>query len=146
MRAYEKNARKHTPEHVDRIAKSIREFGFLSCVLVDKKKQIIAGHGRVFAAIKLGIEAVPCIFAEELTETQARAYRLADNKISDASEWDEAALKSELDELSQIADLSALGFESSDLDALGLGELPEIAEEKKEKQPVICPRCGGKVS
>lgn len=80
-------------EQVTRIAASIKEFGFINPVLIDKNNGIIAGHGRVEAAKKLNIETVPCIFVEHLTETQKRAYILADNKLALNSGWTKKCLK-----------------------------------------------------
>ncbi len=90
---YVRNARIHTSEQVTRIAASIKEFGFINPVLIDKNNGIIAGHGRVEAAKKLNIETVPCIFVEHLTETQKRAYILADNKLALNSGWTKKCLK-----------------------------------------------------
>lgn len=98
---YVRNARIHTSEQVTRIAASIKEFGFINPVLIDKNNGIIAGHGRVEAAKKLNMETVPCIFVEHLTEIQKRAYILADNKLALDSGWDEEMLKIELEELSE---------------------------------------------
>ena len=86
---YARNAKKHDPEQVVKIAGSIREFGFNNPVLVDQDNGIIAGHGRVMAAIKLGLESVPIIRLSHLTETQRRAYILADNKLAElGGGWD----------------------------------------------------------
>ena len=86
---YERNARTHSEAQVEKIANSIREFGFLNPVLIDSKNMIIAGHGRVLAAKKLGYKEVPCLRVEDLTETQIRAYILADNKLAEEAGWDE---------------------------------------------------------
>ncbi len=90
---YARNARIHTPEQITRLASSIKEFGFINPVLIDKNNGIIAGHGRVEAAKKLNIKTVPCILVEHLTDTQKRAYILADNKLALDSKWDEEMLK-----------------------------------------------------
>lgn len=101
---YARNARKHSDQQVDQIAASIREFGWTVPVLVDETGTIIAGHGRVMAAKKLGISAIPVMVAHGWSEAQRRAYVLADNKLTLNGEWDEDLLKVEL------ADLEALDF------------------------------------
>lgn len=83
LKPYERNAKTHSPEQVDRLARSIKEFGFLSPCLIDKAGNIIAGHGRVMAAQKIGLDKVPCVFVENLTEEQRRAYILADNRLTE---------------------------------------------------------------
>ena len=85
---YERNAKQHSAEQVQKIADSIKEFGFLSPVLIDRAGNIIAGHGRVMAAKSLGMEQVPAVYIEGLTETQRRAYILADNRLGELGEWD----------------------------------------------------------
>ena len=108
---YARNARIHTPEQITRLASSIKEFGFINPVLIDKNNGIIAGHGRVEAAKKLNIKTVPCILVEHLTDTQKRAYILADNKLALDSKWDEEMLKIELEELSESNfDINFLNF------------------------------------
>lgn len=139
---YVRNARIHTSEQVTRIAASIKEFGFINPVLIDKNNGIIAGHGRVEAAKKLNMETVPCIFVEHLTETQKRAYILADNKLALDSGWDEEMLKIELEELSESNfDIDFLNF---DIDLNKDAELeisenttPEKELEYKEQYGVI---------
>ena len=121
----DRNARMHPEEHVDRIAASIEEFGFTVPVLLDSEGVIIAGHGRIAAARKLGIEAVPCIRLDHLSEPQARAYRIADNRLTELGGWDEGMLASELDALRQEGFAFALtGFDLADLERM----LPKAAE------------------
>jgi hypothetical protein len=96
---YARNARTHSPEQVAQIAASMREFGFNNPVLIDEKNGIVAGHGRVLAAQKIGLATVPCIRLDWLSDAQRRAYILADNQIADNSEWDQALLDAELAEL-----------------------------------------------
>ena len=109
---YARNARVHTNEQITRIAASIKEFGFINPVLIDKNGGIIAGHGRVEAAKKLNMKAVPCVFVEHLTDTQKRAYILADNKLALDSGWDEEMLKIELEELNASNfDIDFLNFD-----------------------------------
>src|ERR1039458_6770093 len=96
---YAKNARTHSPEQVAQIAASIVEFGFVNPILVDTNNGIIAGHGRLLAARKLGLAEVPVVGLDHLSETQRRAYILADNKLAMNAGWDEKMLASELREL-----------------------------------------------
>ena len=83
LRPYERNAKIHDENQVEKIAESIKEFGFISPCLIDEENNIIAGHGRIMAAKKLGLETVPCVYIEGLTEAQRRAYILADNKLTE---------------------------------------------------------------
>lgn len=115
---YAKNARTHSDEQVAQIAGSIREFGFNNPVLVDKDNTIIAGHGRVLAARKLGLTDVPVIVLDHLTESQRKAYVLADNRIALNSGWDVSMLSVELQDLKDDIDLSLLGFDPKELDEL----------------------------
>ncbi len=113
-------------------AASIKEFGFINPVLIDKNNGIIAGHGRVEAAKKLNMETVPCIFVEHLTEIQKRAYILADNKLALDSGWDEEMLKIELEELSESNfDIDFLNFDI-DLNKDAELEISENTTPEKE--------------
>ena len=115
---YACNARTHSDEQVAQVAASIREFGFTNPVLVSAENDIIAGHGRVMAARKLGLEKVPCIRLAHLTETQRRAYVLADNKLALNSGWDEEMLANELQGLRGAEfDLSMLGFDAEAIES-----------------------------
>ncbi|SDE21164.1 ParB/Srx family N-terminal domain-containing protein [Desulfuromonas thiophila] len=96
---YVNNARQHSDEQVAQIAASIREFGFNNPILCDGQKGVIAGHGRLLAARKLGLEMVPAIELAHLTETQKKAYILADNRIAENATWDEALVRVELEAL-----------------------------------------------
>lgn len=112
LRPYERNAKKHSAEQVDKIARSIKEFGFLSPCLIDRDLNIIAGHGRVMAAEQLGLETVPCVFVEGLTEEQRRAYILADNRLTELGGWDESVILDELFELdAEGFDIELTGFD-----------------------------------
>ena len=133
---YARNAKKHDDAQIAKIAGSIREFGFTNPVLVDGKNGIIAGHGRVMAAQKLGLEQVPCIRLDHLSETQKQAYILADNRLAEiGGGWDMEALKIELEELSDAdIDLKALGFGEDFTEAFDVEEtgMPELAEGDKQ--------------
>ena len=119
LRADPRNPRKHSRIQVRAIARSIDTFGFNAPILVDKRNQIVAGHGRYEAAQLLGLEKIPIISLDHLTETQARAYLLADNKLAERSSWDDASLALQLKELSELAldfDFEAIGFEMPEVD------------------------------
>ena len=112
IRPYERNAKIHGQEQLDKLKESIKEFGFVNPCLIDRDYNLIAGHGRVMAAEQLGMDSVPCVFIEGLTDEQRRAYILADNKLAELAEWDTAMLASELAELEQVGfDISLTGFE-----------------------------------
>jgi DNA modification methylase len=142
---YVNNSRTHSEEQVAQIAASIREFGFNNPVLIDKDDTIIAGHGRIQAARKLGLAEVPCVRLEHLTETQRKAYIIADNRLALNAGWNEELLTIELNDL--LADgfaLDILGFDSDELKSLldpvtpteGLTDedaVPEVPEEPKTK-------------
>lgn len=109
---YAKNARTHTEEQVKMIARSIEEFGFLNPVLIDREKNIIAGHGRALAAAELGLETVPAVYVEGLTEEQRRAYILADNRLTELGGWNDQLVSAELEELQGLGfDVSIIGFD-----------------------------------
>jgi len=116
---YENNARSHDEKQINQIAKSIETFGFTAPILINDSKQILAGHGRLVAAMQLGHESVPTITISQLSEDQQKAYILADNKIAINATWDESLLKMELIGLNEIDfDLSVIGFSDDDLDDL----------------------------
>jgi len=120
---YARNPRTHSDAQVAQIAGSIREFGWTNPVLVDGANGIIAGHGRVLAARKLGLERVPVIELAHMTEAQKRAYVLADNQLALNAGWDEALLRLELADLSELGfDLGLIGFGEGELERLLAGE------------------------
>lgn len=113
---YARNSRTHSDAQVAQIAASIREFGWRNPVLVDGDNGIIAGHGRVLAARKLGITDIPTIDGSDMTETQKRAFIIADNKIALNAGWDEELLMLEIDDLKSLgADISLLAFDPSEI-------------------------------
>ena len=123
LQPYAKNAKMHGPEQVARIAASMAEFGWTVPCLVGEDGELIAGHGRILAATQLGLSAAPVIVLGHLSEAQRRAYRLADNKLTELGTWDEALLSAELqDLLAEDYDLSLIGFDDGELDALLSGE------------------------
>ena len=147
---YARNSRTHSPQQVDKIAASIREFGFLNPIIADGKNGIVAGHGRVMAAQKLGLASLPVIEAAHLTEAQKRAYVIADNRLALDAGWDNDMLKIELQDLdAEGFDLSLTGFEVGEMAAMfdqpnfapgtedDQGKLDELAPKM-----VTCPHCG----
>ena len=131
---YEKNAKIHGADQIEKLKASIKEFGFLTPCLIDKKKNIIAGHGRVMAAKQLGLETVPCVFIEGLTEVQRRAYILADNKLGELAEWNRQMTFDELVDLSHLDfDVSITGFELEDVGSYILGE-DDLDDDELERQ------------
>lgn len=128
IRPYEKNPRKND-NAVDAVAASIKEFGFRVPVVIDSKGVIVCGHTRYKAAKKLGIDTVPCVVADDLTEEQIKAYRLADNKVAELAEWDVDLLGEELDGIFDI-DMSDFGFDMTEEDETEVieDEIPEEVE------------------
>jgi len=146
---YARNSRTHSDAQVAQIAASIKEFGFTNPVLIDEEGGIIAGHGRVMAARKLKLAEVPCIRLSHLTETQKRAYVIADNKLALNAGWDDDFLKIELIDLNDAGfDMDLLGFSAPELTiAMGMGADFEPGTEDEQGQldetkPITCPACG----
>ena len=133
---YARNAKKHDASQVAKLAGSIREFGFNNPVLIDKDNGIIAGHGRVLAAQSLALESVPCIRLGHLTDTQRRAYILADNRLAEiGGGWDEEMLKLELADLAAAdLDVAELGFTDSEAGVFDISEaeMPTLADGDKQ--------------
>lgn len=109
---YENNPRKND-EAVKYVAESIKQFGFKVPIIVDKDNIIVAGHTRYKAAMQLGLDVVPCIVADDLTEEQIKAFRLADNKVGEFADWDDKLLQLEFDDILTI-DMEDFGFEFAD--------------------------------
>ncbi len=123
---YARNSRTHSDEQVAQIAASIKEFGFLNPIIIDGENGIIAGHGRVLAAQRLGLDELPCVEAAHLTDTQRRAYVIADNKLALNAGWDDELLRIELDNLGEAGfDLELTGFSDEEIEALQPEMLPE---------------------
>ena len=116
---YQNNARTHSKEQINKLRSSIREFGFVNPVIIDREYNIIAGHGRIAAAREEGITEVPCVFVDHLTEAQKKAYILADNRMALDAGWDEDLLRVELEALEEMGyDLGLTGFDDKELAAL----------------------------
>jgi ParB-like chromosome segregation protein Spo0J len=126
---YVNNSRTHSDEQVAQIAASIKEFGWTNPILVDGKNGIIAGHGRLLAARKLGHKEVPTIELSELTDAQKRAYIIADNKLALNAGWDDEMLKLEIQQLNDLNfDLTLLGFDEVELAKM----FDEVVDEEPE--------------
>lgn len=127
---YARNARTHSKEQIAQLRASLREFGFVSPAVIDSDYNILVGHGRILAAREEGFTTIPCVFAEELTEAQKRAYILADNQLALNAGWDEDMLSVELSDLKdQSFDLSLLGFDDKELEKLMAGPQDAQAED-----------------
>ena len=116
---YVNNARTHSAEQINKLRASLREFGFINPVIIDREFNVIAGHGRIAAAKAEGIEEIPCVFADHLTEAQKKAYILADNRMALDAGWDEEMLKVEIEALqAEDIDISLTGFDEKELASL----------------------------
>lgn len=140
---YARNAKKHSKEQIKKIRASLREFGFVSPVLIDREKNVLAGHGRIEAAKAEGMNEVPCVFAEGLTEAQRRAYIIADNRLTELGEWDTKIFEIEMDELEgMMFDTQLLCLPEIGHDKLGFLTDDEIEqlisdEGKSKKESVV---------
>lgn len=141
-----KNPRVHTPKQVKQIAESIKQFGFVTPLLLDRRRQLIAGHGRLEAARLLGLRDVPTVLLDHLTQAQAQALMLADNKLALNAGWDEALLAEQLKELSILNldfSLEVTGFEMGEIDFL----IESLSTHKKENDPAdLLPESGPQVT
>lgn len=140
LKEYENNPR-YNDDAVPAVAKSIKEFGFKVPIVVDSDNVIIAGHTRLKAAKILKLKTVPCIVADDLSEEQIRAFRLADNKTSELADWNFELLNIELDSIADI-DMGDFGFMIEDVD-FGGGDAPEDFKDYDENLETKnkCPRC-----
>lgn len=146
---YARNSRTHSAEQVAQIAASIREFGWTNPVLIDGENGIIAGHGRVLAAHKLGETQVPTIELSHMSDTQKRAYIIADNKLALNAGWDDEMLALEIEDLKDVGfDLSFTGFTIDDINALKTPDFDVATEDDQGKLDqldpkwIACPHCG----
>lgn len=141
LREYGNNPR-NNDNAVAAVAASIKEFGFKVPIVIDAAGVIIAGHTRAKAAARLGMSSVPCIIADDLTEEQIRAFRLADNKTGELAGWDFEKLEAELADLSGM-DMSVFGFTmSEDVDIDDFFEDNHSDPKEKEPKRIQCPHCG----
>ncbi|MGA8211962.1 MAG: DNA methyltransferase [Candidatus Sulfotelmatobacter sp.] len=146
-----RNPRLHSDRQITQLAKSIDNFGFLWPVMIDGTKRVLAGHGRIEAAKRLGFEEVPTISIHHLSESQRRAFMIADNRLAEQASWDEKLLADQLKELCEVDldfDLEATGFEVGEIDVLIEGASPEAAgnsdpaDDLPEARPVAVTRAG----
>ena len=135
LKPYEKNAKTHPQEQIDRIAESIKQLGFKQNLVVDKDNNVVIGHGRLLAAKQLGIESVPCIKADDLTDEQIKALRLVDNKVAE-SEWDIDLLDLELGEIQDL-NMSDFGFSMTDMEFMDFEEAERIEHSKRMNSTIV---------
>jgi len=149
LKPYENNARTHSPEQVEQLTKSIKQFGFNNPILVQEDLTVVAGHGRLMAAKKLGLESVPVIKLRHLTQEQVKAYVLADNKLALNAGWDDEILKAELLAIQEAGeiDMDAIGFSDDEMKAMIDGvDVDDDTEQsrseytKKIDTPVYTPK------
>lgn len=140
---YVNNARTHNPQQITKLRSSMREFGFINPVIIDREYNVIAGHGRILAAKEEGIEEVPCVFVDYLTPAQKKAYILADNRMAMDAGWDEELLHVEIEALqAESFDVGLTGFDEKDIAELFAGEDGDAqdddfdVDEELQKPPV----------
>lgn len=137
---YKNNPRKND-QAVDAVAASIKAFGFKVPIVIDRDGVIVCGHTRAKAAKKLKLESVPCVVADDLTEDEIKAFRLADNKVNEFSAWDFSLLDEEIANIDM--DLSEFGFfNDSPVDIDSFFERQENAADENKVKTMICPHCG----
>ena len=141
---YENNARRHAEDDLATIRASIEKFGFRDPIGIWGDKNIIVeGHGRQLVALEMGMDSVPCVRLDDMTDEQRRAYSLAHNKTAEMSGWDFTTLEAELDDLDKDFDMSEFGFTQTDVTALDDLFAPAPEKEKDEEPKEIkCPHCG----
>ena len=134
LKPYENNSRTHSKEQIDQIVRSIKEFGFTNPILIDEHNEIIAGHGRLEAAQKIGINLVPTIILEGLNEEHKKAYVIADNRLALNAGWDLDMLSVELKGLDELGfDLDLLGFDQNELEQV-MGVSPNFEPASEDEQ------------
>ena len=131
---YVNNARTHSPEQITKLRSSLREFGFINPVLIDRKYNVLAGHGRIAAAKEEGITEVPCVFVEHLSEAQKKAYILADNRMAMDAGWDTDLLLVEMESLKDMGfDIGMTGFDEKALRTAINLEIQDAEIQKNEQ-------------
>ena len=147
LRAWPDNPREHSDDQIAAIAKSITAVGWMRPIVIDGKQTILAGHGAVLASLQfMPGEKVPCLVRKGLTTAQKRAYVIADNALADRSEWNKAALASEMAELiADDFDISVLGFSDRQLKimtdgAVDANDVPNVGDDANRKR-ITCPKC-----
>ena len=141
LKPYENNPR-FNDDAVEYVANSIKEFGFKVPIIIDKNNVIVAGHTRYKASLELGLEEVPTIVADDLSDEQIKAFRLADNKVSEKAEWNFELLDDELKNILEL-DMKDFGFEKiEDINLDNFFEEKNDEQKQEKKKIVICPHCG----
>lgn len=141
LKPYKNNPR-HNKESIKLVAESIKQFGFKIPIIIDDKFEIIAGHTRLEASKYLGLKKVPVIVASDLDEEQVKAFRLADNKVSEMAYWDKEKLEEELENIKDI-NTELLGFikNEEEIDWDSIEDLSEETYEEPEHKMIECPYC-----
>lgn len=135
-----RNSRTHSPEQIAKIAASIKQFGFMGAVLIDADGMLIAGHGRLQAALSLGLKEIPCIIADHLTPAQRRAYMIADNRIAEDAGWDADILAGEFDFLNgEEFDLGITGFSADEIDQIMAEPSGGLTDADQVPEPPVVP-------
>ena len=142
LKPYENNPR-FNDEAVEYVANSIKEFGFKVPIIIDKNNVIVAGHTRYKASLELGLKEVPCIVADDLNDEQVKAFRLADNKVSEKSSWNYELLDEELKEILNI-DMDEFGFLKNEEIKMADIDVDEYFNDESNEKEIICPCCGFK--
>lgn len=138
IQPYENNPRKND-NAVPYVKESIRRYGFKVPIVIDKNGVIVAGHTRYLASIELGLETVPCIIADDLTDAEVKEFRLVDNKTSEYAGWDFELLEEELEDI----DFDGFDFGFSNAEPIDIdGMFEEHEEVEKEPKTIACPNCG----
>ena len=139
LKPYENNPR-FNDDAVEYVAKSISNFGFKVPIVLDKNNVIVAGHTRYKASLELGLKEVPCIVADDLTDEQVKAFRLADNKVSEQASWNIDLLDEEIENILNI-NMEDFGFENIDIDWDNIEDLTEQSYEEPLHNMLECPSC-----
>ena len=133
---YDSNPKIHSEDQIQQLADSIREWGWTVPILIDENQTVLAGHGRLYAAKKLGMDNVPCVIANNWSEDQKKAYIIADNRLAQNGSWDHKLLNEQLAQLSESFDINLAGFSNTDIDLLQATvndvefELPAVLNEE----------------
>ena len=141
LKPYENNPR-FNDDAVEYVANSIKEFGFKVPIVIDKNNVIVAGHTRYKASMELGLKEVPCIVADDLSEKQIKAFRLADNKVSEKASWNYDLLDLELDDIKEL-DMEDFGFVNIDINWGDIEDLTDENYKEPESNRLQCPMCNG---
>lgn len=146
INTFDNNPRTHSKPQIYQIARSINEFGFTNPILIDEHNNLIAGHGRLLAAQNLGIDEIPAIVIDGLTDAQRRALIIADNKLALNAGWDFERLESEIDFLNECNfDLDLTGFDKDEIDAIcdetDIDIKPDKKTDKEKNNKATCPHC-----